>query len=401
MIDFWLAAGLLLLVALSFLLIPVLRGRRAQSEEDRTALNVALYQERLAELQAQQADGVLSAAQMDSGRAEAARELLADTEGAGAERVSRLGKPLPLLVAVLVPVLALGLYLHFGASDKVELTREFAQPPVSLAQMTDRLERAVKAQPDSAESLYFLARTYMAQDRPADAAAMFERAVALAGRQPELLGQWAQALYFAGNKAWTPQIQGLADEALKADPKEVTSLGLMGINAFESQHYQAAVDYWKRLLAVLPPKDPSRSALEGGIARASDKLVQSGGKLDDVPAVAAQGVHLNVHVTLSDALKGKVQPSDTVFVFARAVSGPPAPLAVKRVTVADLPVDVELTDADAMMPQLKLSNFAQVQLVARVSRAGQPTAGEWIGRSQPLPSNVTARQALTIDSPDQ
>ena len=55
MTDFWLAAGLLLLVALSFLLIPVLRGRRAQLEEDRTALNVALYQERVAELQAQQA----------------------------------------------------------------------------------------------------------------------------------------------------------------------------------------------------------------------------------------------------------------------------------------------------------------------------------------------------------
>jgi cytochrome c-type biogenesis protein CcmH len=71
------------------------------------------------------------------------------------------------------------------------------------------------------------------------------------------------------------------------------------------------------------------------------------------------------------------------------------------VTVADLPVEVELTDADAMMPQLKLSNFPEVQLVARVSRAGQPTSGEWIGRSQPLPSNVTARQALTIDSPDQ
>ncbi|MEB0145738.1 c-type cytochrome biogenesis protein CcmI, partial [Pseudomonas sp. CCC4.1] len=53
MIDFWLAAGLLLLIALSFLLIPVLRGRRAQREEDRTALNVALYQERVAELQAQ------------------------------------------------------------------------------------------------------------------------------------------------------------------------------------------------------------------------------------------------------------------------------------------------------------------------------------------------------------
>jgi cytochrome c-type biogenesis protein CcmH len=401
MIDFWLAAGLLLLVALSFLLIPVVRGRRAQSEEDRTALNVALYQERLAELQTQQQEGVLSAAQMDSGRAEAARELLADTEGGEAERVSKLGKPLPVLAAVMVPVLALALYLHFGAADKVELTREFAQPPGSLAQMTNRLERAVKAQPDSAESIYFLARTYMAQDRPADAAAMFERAVALAGRQPELLGQWAQALYFAGNKAWTPQIQALADEALKLDAKEVTSLGLMGINAFEGQHYQAAMDYWKRLLAVLPANDPSRSALEGGIARASDKLVQSGGTPAEAPLATAQQARLRVRVSLSAALSGNVQPSDTVFIFARAVSGPPAPLAVKRVTVADLPVDVELTDADAMMPQLKLSNFPEVQLVARVSRAGQPTSGEWIGRSQPLPSNVTARQALTIDSPDQ
>src|SRR5450830_1326788 len=109
MIDFWLAAGLLLLVALSFLLIPVLRVRRAQLEEDRTALNVALYQERVAELQTQQEEGVLDAAQMDSGRAEAARELLADTEGIAAPRVSRLGKSLPLLAAILVPVLGLGL----------------------------------------------------------------------------------------------------------------------------------------------------------------------------------------------------------------------------------------------------------------------------------------------------
>jgi cytochrome c-type biogenesis protein CcmH len=401
MIDFWLAAGLLLLVALGFLLIPVLRGRRVQSEEDRTALNVALYQERLAELQGQQEEGVLSGTQMDTGRAEAARELLSDTEGVGAERVSRLGKPLPLLAALLVPVLGFALYLHFGASDKVELTREFSQPPGSLVEMTSRLERAVKAQPDSAEGIYFLARTYMAQDRPADAAAMFERAANLAGRQPELLGQWAQALYFAGDKHWSPQIQALSDEALKLDPKEVTSLGLKGIAAFEGQRYQEAVNYWKRLLAVLPADDPSRSALEGGIARAADKVTQGGGKLTDMPVVAAKGATLKVRVTLSDALKAKVLPTDTVFVFARAVSGPPAPLAVKRVTVADLPVDVELTDADAMMPQLKLSNFPEVQLVARVSRAGQPTTGEWIGRSQPLPSNVTARQALTIDSPDQ
>jgi cytochrome c-type biogenesis protein CcmH len=408
MIDFWLAAGLLLLVALSFLLIPVLRGRRAQTEEDRTALNVALYQERVAELQGQQAEGVLSSAQMDSGRAEAARELLADTEGADTQRVSRLGKPLPLLAALLVPVLGFVLYRQFAASDKVELSREFAQAPTSLQEMTVRLERAVKAQPDSAEGLYFLARSYMAQDRPADAAKMFERSVALAGRQPELLGQWAQALYFAGDKKFTPQVQSLTDEALKGDPNEVTSLGLIGIAAFEAERYRQAAQYWNRLLAVLPADDPSRSALEGGIAKANEKLVASGGKVVETPVVMAKpavtgnkvAALLKVRVDLAEALKANVKPGDSVFIFARATSGPPMPLAVKRLTVADLPAEVELADADAMMPQLKLSNFPEVQLVARISRAGQPTAGEWVGRSQPLASSTTAQQALTIDSPD-
>ena len=401
MIDFWLAAGLLLLVALSFLLIPILRVRRAQREEDRTALNVALYQERVAELQGQQAEGVLNAEQMDSGRAEAARELLADTEGLAPARVSRLGKPLPLLAAILVPVLGLGLYLHFGASDKVELTREFAQAPQSMEEMTRRLERAVAAQPDSAEGLYFLGRTYMAQDRPADAAKNFERTVALAGRQPELLGQWAQAQYFADNKQWSDKVQALTDEALKADPKEVTSLGLLGIAAFEGQRYQEAIDYWTRLLAQLPADDNSRAALQGGIERASEKLVANGGKVAQAPVATAKAALLKVRVDLAAELKAKVQPGDSVFIFARATQGPPAPLAAKRLTVADLPATVELGDADAMMPQLKLSNFPEVQLVARVSRAGQPTAGEWVGRSKPLASSTTAQQQLTIDSPDQ
>ncbi|KTC15986.1 cytochrome C [Pseudomonas marginalis ICMP 11289] len=397
MIDFWMATGLLLLMALGFLLIPVLRGQRAQREEDRTALNVVLYQERLSELQGQQEEGVLSAMQIQSARDEAARELLADTEGAEKARTARLGKPWLLLAAVLVPVLGMGTYLQLGASDKVELSREFSQPPTSLADMTQRLERTVQAQPDSSESLYFLARSYMAQNRPGDAAQMFERASGLAGRPPELLGQWAQALYFASDKHFTPQVQALTDEALKADPKEVTSLGLLGIAAFETERYQAAVDYWTRLLNVLPAQDPSRSALEGGIARARENL-KTGAK----PALAAsRAASIKVRVDLAPALKDEVQPRDSVFIFARAVDGPPAPLAVKRITVAELPAEVELSDADAMMPQLKLSNFPQVQLVARVSRAGQPTTGEWVGRSQPLASDSGAQQALIIDSPDK
>ena len=394
MTEFWLSAGLLLLAALAFLLLPILRGhRRQQAEQDRTALNVALYEERVAELSAQQAAGVLDDRQLATGRDEAARELLADTERDEAARQGRLGKAIPLLAAVLVPVMALGLYLHFGAADKVELTQEFASAPQSMSEMTTRLERAVQAQPDSAEGLYFLGRAYMAEQRPADAAKAFERAVALAGRQPELLGQWAQALYFAADKQWSAQLQALTDEALKADPREVTSLGLRGIAAFEGERFQEAIDYWQRLLAQLPEGDASRAALQGGIDRAADKLKAGGGKV-------AEAARLKVRVELGAALKDKVRPDDTVFIFARASNGPPMPLAAKRVTVAQLPIEVELSDADAMMPQMKLSDFTEVQLVARVSRAGVPTRGEWKGQSAPLATTTQATQHLTIDSPD-
>ncbi|MCZ4324137.1 c-type cytochrome biogenesis protein CcmI [Pseudomonas anguilliseptica] len=396
MIEFWLCAGLLLLTALAFLLIPVLRARKVQAEEDRTALNVTLYQERLQELQAQHDAGALNAEQLANGRDEAARELLADTEGAQAQPARRsLGGKIPLIAALLMPLLGYGLYQHWGAIDDLERAQTFAQQPKTIEEMTARLEAAVKNDPKSAESWYFLGRTYMAQERAGDAAVAFERAVDVAGREPELLGQWAQALYFSGNKQWTEQLQALTDEALKGDPAEVTSLGLLGIAAYEAGQFQQAIDRWQQLVAVLPAEDPSRLAIQGGIDRAREQL---GAPAADAAPAASQG--LTVRVALAAELQAQVQPGDAVFIFARAVSGPPMPLAVKRLSVADLPAEVSLSDSDAMMPQLKISGFEQVQLVARISRSGNATAGEWIGSSQPLASKTTELQQLLIDSAD-
>ena len=399
MIDFWLPAGLLLLVAMSFLLVPLLRGRKAQAEEDRTALNVALYQERVAELQAQQAAGTLNAEQLAAGQAEAARELLADAEREEAAQ-RRLGQWLPLASALLVPVLGLGLYLQWGGLDQVQQSRELAQmAPRSMSEMTERLEQSVKSRPEDPEGWYFLGRTYMAQERAADAAKAFAEAVRLAGREPALLGQWAQAQYFAQNKQWSESLQQLTDEALQADPEEVTSLGLLGIAGYEAGRYADAVRYWERLVAALPAEDPSREAIQSGIARAREQLGDAAPAVATVSAPAAAS--LKVRVELDAALKDKVQPGDAVFVFARALSGPPMPLAVKRLTVADLPAEVSLSDSDAMMPQLKLSKFPEVQLVARVSRAGNATAGEWIGRSASVSSQSTEQQSVRISEADQ
>ncbi len=401
MTDFWIAASALLLVALAFLLLPILRGRRAQAEEDRTALNVALYEERLAELTAQHAAGTLSDAQLEAGRADAARELLEDTENSDSPKIAKLGRSVPLIAAVLVPLVGYGLYMHWGASDKVQMARQFSEQPRTVEEMTAHLEQAVKEQPDSAEAWYFLGRTYMNQERPADAAMAFARVVELAGRQPELLGQWAQAQYFAGDRQWSEQLQALTDEALQADPQELTSLGLLGIAAYEEGRYQDAVRFWEQLVAALPENDPSREAIRGGIERARQQVDGGSGNAaaGEAPAAAStQAAALQIQVQLDPKVAETVSPEDSVFVFARAVNGPPVPLAAKRLTVGDLPATVTLSDADAMVPSLKISSVEQVTVMARVSRTGDATKGEWMGQSEALETRGDKNAVrLTID----
>ena len=401
MIDFWIAAGALLLVALAFLLLPILRGRRAQAEEDRTALNVALYEERLAELTSQHSAGTLTAEQLEAGRADAARELLEDTENSDKPRIAKLGRSVPLIAAVLVPLMGYGLYMYWGASDKVQMARQFSEQPRTVEEMTAHLEQAVQEQPDSAEAWYFLGRTYMNQERPADAAKAFGRVVEIAGRQPELLGQLAQALYFAGDRQWSDKLQALTDEALQGDPQEVTSLGLLGIAAFEEARYPDAVRFWEQLVAALPEEDPSREAIRGGIERARQQIEGGSSTTEQASAASEKadttGATLQIQVALDPKVAESVSPQDTVFVFARAVAGPPVPLAAKRLTIADLPATVTLGDADAMVPSMKISSVEQVTVMARVSRSGDATKGEWMGQSEALDTASDNAIDLVID----
>lgn len=407
MTQFWIYAVLLLLVALLLLLWPVLRGRKDQAEEDRTALNIALYEEHIAELEAQHANGALSAEQLAEGRIEADRELLDDTDVGRPKQSANLGNALPLIAALLVPVVGLGLYMHWGASDKVALTLSLAEQPKTVEEMIQRLEDTVRVQPESVDAWYFLARTYMSEKKPKEAAQAYERTIELVGRQPDLLGQWAQALYFANNNQWSADLQALVDEALQQDPNEATSLGLLGIAAFEEGRFQAAIDAWTQLSKGLDPQDPSYQAIQTGIERARSNLPNSQpsaasrtpeSKSSAVEPANVGEYQLFIEIALSEDLVGKVAATDTVFVFARAESGPPMPLAAKRLTVAELPARIALTDADSLLPQLQLSSIGRLKLQASISSTGDAMQAQW--SSQPLlidASEEGAKHALLID----
>ncbi|HZJ91811.1 MAG TPA: c-type cytochrome biogenesis protein CcmI [Thiopseudomonas sp.] len=406
MTQFWIYSVLLLIAALLLLLVPVLRVRKDQAEEDRTALNIALYEEHIAELEAQHASGALSAEQLLEGRMEADRELLDDTDVGRPKQSANLGSTLPLIAALLVPVAGLGLYFYWGASDKVALTISLKEQPKTAEEMISRLEDTVRLQPESVDAWYFLARTYMSEQRPQEAADAYERTVDLVGRQPDLLGQWAQALYFANGSQWNADLQDLVDEALRQDPNEATSLGLVGIAAFESQRYQDAIDAWGQLLKGIDPQDPSYEAIQMGIERA--RTAQG-----DQPQAAVEPAQAEtpaagpansddyqvfVDVSISAELAQQVSATDTVYVFARAANGSPMPLAAKRLTVADLPARIVLNDADSLLPQLKLSSVAQLKLQASISSTDNAMDAQWSSLAISVDTTDTeAKHALVVD----
>lgn len=106
------------------------------------------------------------------------------------------------------------------------------------------------------------------------------------------------------------------------------------------------------------------------------------------------GSSISGTVALAPSLAQQARPADTVFIFARAVEGPPMPLAVIRKQVKDLPLQFSFDDSMAMWPDAKVSAFPRVVVTARVSRSGEGQArpGDLEGHSPPVAVGATGLQ---------
>jgi cytochrome c-type biogenesis protein CcmH len=89
-----------------------------------------------------------------------------------------------------------------------------------------------------------------------------------------------------------------------------------------------------------------------------------------------------------------------LFVYAKAAVGPPMPLAVQRLPASQLPVTVTLSDGMGMLPNVKLSQFPQVIVGARVSKSGNAIAqsGDLQTMSAPLAVSTATPIRLLIDT---
>ncbi len=403
MTDFWLFAALLVVSGVVAVLWPIWRHHR-QERVDRTALNVALYEERVAELDAQRQSGVLSAEQHELALEEASRLLLEDTARADSQkRATRRGNPLWLIVSAgLLPVVVVGLYLVWGNFAGMALHRELREspPPENVEALIERMQRVTSVQPQSGEAWFMLGRAYMAAQQPADAASAFGNSLERLGERPEVLAQLAQARFFAAGNSLDSEAVAALDKALELDPKEPTALGLLGIAAFEAGDYSGAIGYWQTLLTDMQPGSPGAQAIQGGIDRARQRMAENAGEpgQEQAASQATEEPGIAVRVELSPEIADQLNDQAVVFVFARDPSGPPMPLVARRFTLDQLPAEVTLTSRDAMLPDVRLRAGQQVQLIARVSPNGDPMQGTHQGQIE-AEVGGDGRVTVTIDQP--
>jgi cytochrome c-type biogenesis protein CcmH len=419
--GFIVLSGLMVVGGLALLVFGLLRGRQAQ-ELDRNAENVVIARERLRDLKADLTEGRISEAEYAARREELEAALIDDMADAGAQAVQErsvwYGRWTVAALLVMLPWVTVGVYLAVGTPSALTGTppvRASANPhgtggasgedAPSVRELVGRLEERLRQEPDNAEGWTLLARTYMSMERYPDAVKAFERAETLVGDQPEVLLGLADAIAMTQGGRLTGRPATLIDRALELNPNAPIGLWLGGMAAEDQGDYERALALWQRLEPLVAGDPQSAQQVRAMIVRVAGeagKEVPTQVATAPPPTDTVQGdggAALTVDVTLDPALKGQVSPDDTVFVYAKATEGPPMPLAIARHRVADLPLRVKLDDSMAMMPAMRLSKFPQVEVIARVSKAGSamPQSGDLMGSRSPVSPASDEQVAIVID----
>jgi cytochrome c-type biogenesis protein CcmH len=393
----WIIAALLLCVVTYI----GLSGARLRAAPAETAAQI--YGARHAELLQDFAQGSLGAEARTAIETELARNALREVPPQAQHPQRAQGRLLALgALAVILSAVAVPVYLRLGmpalttGAAPIEVS---AGTRPSISEMTAQLQQRIAIAPQDPEPRLWLARLYVSTERYPDAVEQYAAVLKMVGEDPAVLVQYADTLAMINGGRLTGPPAALIQRALQAAPEHPTALWLAGLAAREAGDSAQALAYLQRariasvaadqpttdldeqiaaIAAELPAATNSGTANSGAAnSSTANSSTANSAPANSAPAnatAAAASPRLTVEVQLDAALAGRIGPNAVLFVLAKQVAGMPMPLAVKRLPAANFPLTVVLDDSLAMSPAARLSSASVVDVVARISQAGQPVA---------------------------
>ena len=385
-------------MAVGFVLLPLWTRNSAESfveDASRKNENIALFQERSDELENELASGNLSQAEFDVLIQEMQQSLLSDVSDEELVLKSKTQKgkkataktpatnfSIPLLLCLLMPVVAYGLYSEWGFKKDVELMELFQRTvnnqdnPQESQNLIVSLGEVVQADDERPWAWYFLAENFASIGMFAEAEIAYTQSAGRMEESPEkalVLGRVAMAKYILAEFTFTADILNVIDEARAINPNELSVLQLIAADAEEREDFETAIEYW-RLIIQSNPNSEQAQILRRSIAIAQQRLAGDG---QDVAA----GPTIEIDLSLAEGLE-LLDGNLRVFVAVRnaAQEGLP-PLAAIDLTVADLPANIQLDNSYAVGP-FNISSADTVFVSAAISFSGSATPSSGDYRSQ-------------------
>lgn len=390
---------------------PALRGRRPLNRDQLARHNIQVARHRLEELE-RCGDEDHAARAQSRGEIERALldDLAADPESGAAENTGppkTPGKAATALIGGVIPAAAVAIYVALGdpgaliPPDPVPAASE--APPIT--EVMRRLEQALVDDPDNPGHWALAGRAYMAMRRFDQAERAYRTLHRLVGDDPEVLSAWANAAVLANDGVFPPSALARIERALKLSPENKNALRLAALGAEAGADYRQALSHLQRLLPLVEDEPQERAEVLALIAKMRRLEAPAGGEAPAVEAQAGEAapVALSVEVTIDPALAAQVDAGDgagpVVYVFARAPQAGGPPLAVSRHPARQWPIAVILNDSMAMIPGLTLSRFERVEVMARLSRSGDPAAspGDLESAAVVVRSDHRAKLPLVLD----
>ncbi|ALK91534.1 c-type cytochrome biogenesis protein CcmI [Limnohabitans sp. 103DPR2] len=416
-----LALGMVLCVA-GVLMWVLLRQRPVVTHASQAKANAKVYRDQIADLDREHESGHISDAEWQQSRDELSMRLLEDTS-AQDDPVAKQEKPAlwtAVLVAVALPLSAVGMYMWVGEPDALNpmaVQSNDKVDPTQLLQMAESLAQKLNDKPDNLQGWVMLGRTYRTLEKFDASVQAYDRALKLSAdddlklERVEVLAMKSQG-NFEG-EPWT-----VIRDILQRDPQNYGALLMAGSASYSHEKYADALKYWQQARKPLAADNPDVPGLDEAIASVQKKLgmpaqVAKGPSAQmnaaQTPAAspsantsgaASTGLTVSGQVAIAEALKGKVKPSDVVFIYATPANGERMPLAIFKTTVAQLPLAFTLDDSTAMTPERKLSGAGEVLVKVRVSKSGNamPQSGDLAGTLGPV---KVGSKGLKLEIKDQ
>ena len=358
MIEFWIAALALGLVAAAVVLVPVLRSW-ARGENTRSG--------------------------------------------------STLG--MAIAIALAVPIAALILYSRWTtwdwSGDAARAAQAESEEVHAMDEAVQDLVARLQREPENVDGWAMLGRTYMSMGRFADAAGAYRQALDVAGGEPvELMANFAEAQALSDPQGLQGGSGQMFERILELDPDNPKGLWYGGIYAFENRRFEESEARLSKLMTMNPPEtliplieeriaearahigvdpaifagaepagvEPAGVEPAGAEPAAEQSQAMSASEPNATPAPAvADGEAIPIQVSIDPAVGGGLPGGAPLFIIARNPAGGP-PLAVIRRTAGELPLALALRDENAMMQGMTILDQPELELVARVALSGSPAA---------------------------